>query len=308
MSVKALQKQLMAAIAMVLVAAVALGSSTYAWFASNNTVTAKGMKVQATAEGGIEIAYNVLSTDTIPDTNAALYGTTADAAMSSGAILYPTSTQAKATNGSVSSGWFHANAAVAGNFKAQEGTYETLALTSGKTDSNIFGTTTKQDASQFYDSTGKQYYLVKQFNVRSVSGVKTATALKVKGVTVTLPENASTAELDASVRVAVVCGNKNVIYAPVTNASASYNVADSIGNDGKPTATTSVSALAATATSEAISDTVPAKGNTTYGGVDVRVYVYYEGEDSNHYSNNLKTNIDTLNVTVDFTAAVEGTV
>lgn len=37
-SVKALKKQLGAAVAMVCVAAVALGSSTYAWFVSNNTV------------------------------------------------------------------------------------------------------------------------------------------------------------------------------------------------------------------------------------------------------------------------------
>ena len=37
-SVKALKKQLAAAIAMVLVAAVALGSSTYAWFVNNTMV------------------------------------------------------------------------------------------------------------------------------------------------------------------------------------------------------------------------------------------------------------------------------
>ena len=47
MSVKALRKQLMAAIAMVVVAAVALSSSTYAWFANNNKVTATGMQVTA---------------------------------------------------------------------------------------------------------------------------------------------------------------------------------------------------------------------------------------------------------------------
>ena len=47
MTVKALRKQLMAAIAMVVVAAVALSSSTYAWFANNNKVTATGMQVTA---------------------------------------------------------------------------------------------------------------------------------------------------------------------------------------------------------------------------------------------------------------------
>ena len=39
-SVKALKKQLGAAVAMVCVAAVALGSSTYAWFVNNARVTA----------------------------------------------------------------------------------------------------------------------------------------------------------------------------------------------------------------------------------------------------------------------------
>ena len=41
MNVKHLRKQLMAAIAMVLVAAIALGSSTYAWFVNNSKVTAE---------------------------------------------------------------------------------------------------------------------------------------------------------------------------------------------------------------------------------------------------------------------------
>lgn len=51
MNSKAIKRQLLAAIAMVLVAAVALGSSTYAWFASNNKVDANGMKITATTEG-----------------------------------------------------------------------------------------------------------------------------------------------------------------------------------------------------------------------------------------------------------------
>lgn len=47
MSIKSLKKQLMAAIAMVLVAAVALGSSTYAWFVNNSQVKAEGPTVTA---------------------------------------------------------------------------------------------------------------------------------------------------------------------------------------------------------------------------------------------------------------------
>ena len=51
MNSKAIRKQLFAAVAMVLVAAVALGSSTYAWFANNNKVTANGMQISAATEG-----------------------------------------------------------------------------------------------------------------------------------------------------------------------------------------------------------------------------------------------------------------
>jgi hypothetical protein len=46
-SVKALKKQMAAAIAMVCVAAVALGSSTYAWFVSNNTVKGTTTNISA---------------------------------------------------------------------------------------------------------------------------------------------------------------------------------------------------------------------------------------------------------------------
>ena len=49
MNSKAIKRQLLAAIAMVLVAALALGSSTYAWFVSNTKVTAETVAVTAKA-------------------------------------------------------------------------------------------------------------------------------------------------------------------------------------------------------------------------------------------------------------------
>ena len=48
MSIKKLRNQLFAAIAMVLVASIALGSSTYAWFVNNAQVTATKVNVTAT--------------------------------------------------------------------------------------------------------------------------------------------------------------------------------------------------------------------------------------------------------------------
>ena len=55
-SVKALKKQLVAAIAMVLVAAVALGSSTYAWFVTNNKVTAQTTSIKAQSNAALDCA------------------------------------------------------------------------------------------------------------------------------------------------------------------------------------------------------------------------------------------------------------
>ena len=82
-SVKALKKQLAAAIAMVCVAAVALGSSTYAWFVSNNKVTAQTTQIKAqsnTAFMSIEYkktavgSENTMSTDWFEaGTTTALY-------------------------------------------------------------------------------------------------------------------------------------------------------------------------------------------------------------------------------------------
>ena len=84
MSTKSLKKQLMAAIAMVLVAAVALGSSTYAWFVSNNSVKATTANISAQSNAAfLQIAQasdafdgSTLTTFT-PDTATALYPATA---------------------------------------------------------------------------------------------------------------------------------------------------------------------------------------------------------------------------------------
>lgn len=88
MNSKAIRKQLLAAVAMVLVAAVALGSSTYAWFASNNKVTADGMNITAVTEGAnLEISFSttftpgtiaVTRSETATELKPTHYVTTAD--------------------------------------------------------------------------------------------------------------------------------------------------------------------------------------------------------------------------------------
>ena len=75
-------KKLIPALCMLLVAASLLGTSTYAWFSMNETVTAQGMSVKAVAEAGIVIA----------NAEAGTYDAVANSAKTTTATLKPGST------------------------------------------------------------------------------------------------------------------------------------------------------------------------------------------------------------------------
>ena len=277
---------------MVLVALIALSSSTYAWFAANNKVTATGMVVQAETEGGIEIAYGK-STDA-----SGTWGTSATAGMTVATKLLPTST-ANAT------AWYHASAEKGSESTAKVDTYETLTLSAGDTSKKIAAdSSVAQDATQYYDTNGNQYYLVKNFVVRSTSSSKLAKGLKVDSVTVA----GNSENMSQALRVAVKLGSKVLFYDPVANDTNAYTVYS--GFTGSGTSATATSAGTVTCTDKATStllaaaDTteIPAKTTSTNGGVDVEVYVYFEGEDAQLYSENFKT--EGLTVTINFSATI----
>lgn len=82
MDTKALKKQMGAAIAMVLVAAVALGSATFAWFVTNNTVKANTNTISAQSNAAfMTIEYNA--------TAVGVNSTEATATDNVGKALYP---------------------------------------------------------------------------------------------------------------------------------------------------------------------------------------------------------------------------
>ena len=100
MNVKALKKQLMAAIAMVLVAAVALGSSTYAWFVNNTKVTAESVTLTAKTSYALLISQGTSGTAT----TASDWGTLHTMSTNANATMVPVSTTGKdslATNGTL---------------------------------------------------------------------------------------------------------------------------------------------------------------------------------------------------------------
>lgn len=304
MSVKALRKQLVAAIAMVVVAAVALSSSTYAWFANNNRVSATGMAVQATAEGGIEI---MAISGTQPITASTQWATTADAKMISGTILYPTSTAPIAAGGVLTSDWYHASAELATGFSAKTDSYCKLQTV---TDECTFTNGVALGNGMLAYESGKSgaisagtYYLATTYHIASTG--KNASNLTVKGVTVDGATN--NAGFDKSLRVAIVSGSNVAIYAPVGyTAETSYKVCTSTAGTpmqlqtGIMPASENVTALAADTTSAVIAQTIGTEDVPTV----VNIYIWYEGEDTNHYTTNLSTTVDTLKVTVEFIATI----
>ena len=302
MKLKSLKTQFIGAIAMVLVAAIAMGSSTYAWFAMNSTVTANNMSVVAAAEAGIVISNS-------DKTN---WTSTAGSTTGNKSLL-PTNTD----NATV---WFHssstdANAKHAGDIPYAyvvqgTGLYE-LTKDSTFQDGKTYYTTTDGvtftsatvttgnavTASTYYELSAdtRDYYAVNEFHIRSsTTSALTNKSLKVSRVSITTTTANSTL-LNNSVRVLVKIGNTAYIYRLAAEDTGAY----AIGNTGRTyTAIEAGSGLDNQFTSEVTS--IPA--NSDANGVTAYVYIYYEGESNYSISNNLATSTDTLAVEVDFTA------
>lgn len=263
MNSKAIRKQLLAAVAMVLVAAVALGSSTYAWFAGNNSVEAKGMSVKAQAESGILIKSL--------DNASSSFSTTATAGMESlPEALFPTSTIDL-------SKWVHAT-----------------SLTKESEQS-------KQDAGKYKTLTDDElgnYVLKRQFAIRAASdkqditGVQLAiTKVEAKAATSNSPNLNKAVRVGVKVSTGAASDSAFYIYAPQNGGfelTANYASGATKTEPAGPTGTTDVMTLA--------NDTIPANDSQLI----VDIYIWFEGEDANCKSANITAALDQINVAVTF--------
>lgn len=273
MNSKAIKKQLLAAVAMVLVAAVALGSSTYAWFVASGTVEAYGMKVQAQSEGGLAIRWAGETSE--------LWATSASAKMETAQKLLPASTADLAK-------WTYAKALDASKSDADTKSYADVTKAVYGGESGAFKT--------------NDYVVMQPFEVRSTSESKLAKGLYVSGVAV---DRAQNKDLDPALRVGVrmVSASGDVtakyIYAPIDGHSDSYSWKDaSNGNNATDVALEPIGD-GTNGKSQLASSTTPIpfdKGQA----VKVQVFIWYEGEDATLFSNNYAAN--DLNVTVAFTS------
>lgn len=256
-------KKLIPALCLLLISAILMGTSTYAWFSMNNQVTATGMQVTAKADSGIVIKYTGDSTAT--------FTTKADVAETTANELYPTST-VDLTN------WYKGSSSQKDDAEAGQPAANYTAVGSGEVDN---------------------YYKKYDFIVRSssqnvpVNNVK----LAVNSFTVAKVGSTATSEnLDKAVRLGVLCNGTFYIYAPLADANvtiAPLYTYDTTKSDkvGETTCTASNGDQFTIP-----SNSIPASDT----GITVSIFVWFEGEDENCKSSNVTATLDKITVEVVF--------
>ena len=268
MNSKAIKRQLLAAIAMVLVAAIALGSSTYAWFVTNNTVTANNMTVTASADVEfLEIANvgdNFDGKTIAVDAKAAGTGlelspvtpfklNTMDKTGTEQTNLDYSATGTKGTNG-----W-------ADGFAWKWTTAQFGTASAKATELEWKYADTSDDATE-------KYYLLNNFKFRTT--VKDVETEKLYASTVTLTNAVTSNAMDEAVRVLIVGANGMQLYDVGAGAWSYFDAS------GEPVLKANFGGLITKVTY-----------NQDVASVDhtVKVFIYYEGDDDALYTTNLNT-------------------
>ena len=296
MNSKAIKRQLLAAIAMVLVAALALGSSTYAWFVASGTVTATGMEVHVQSEGGLAISVD-----------GKAWGTTANANIAD-ENLKPASTLDLTE-------WYYATATSAAAYTGDDNQRKDITstvITTKKDEGATFNTVTGINATN-------GYVAGKEFQIRSTSASTVSKGLYVEKVDVT----GASHQLSTALRVGVLYQSgtttKALIYGPVdinqegqtdlkNKAKDNYPVYKTTSTEWGTVTLSQVGQTGSTILGDSV--TISSDPNSA---VKVKVFVWYEGEDHNLYSDRYNADyavdgIDTLNVSVQFSSIATETV
>lgn len=195
-SVKSLKKQLAAAIAMVMVAAVALGASTYAWFVSNNKVTATTSTISAQSNA----AFMYIRDKDEKSTNL-----TADTSSVTSTALYPAHwvTAKEGNYATADIGKFYTAYGTA----ADDGTMvaKTLKIVEANADSTTKGSPADAVTAQY---AVKNTFFIGSKGTELSDLVVTAASLKNEDGSDSTSDNA---DLDNALRILVTCGNNWVL-------------------------------------------------------------------------------------------------
>lgn len=200
-------RKLVPALCMLLISAVLLGTSTFAWFSMNTTVTATGMQVTAKTDHTYLLISDTNDKDTL-QTNPTAANRKVDFAMGTASELAPSAHETFGATGAST------DAATVGKWYSAQG--KTPDKTDMKDDTKT--------ALTGFDG----YVLTKSVYITVTKDSKVATNLKVSA---TITNNTAPATTDISpLKVLVVCGDRYVELAPDALTSATV-LADQIKSD-----------------------------------------------------------------------------
>ena len=262
MDTKALKKQMGAAIAMVLVAAVALGSATFAWFMNNNKVTAKTSNISAQSNA----PSLKIDATSISKTSGTMYDYSGD----SDKALYP----AQVVKESL------ADASKAGSNTATfVSAYASDANKADELDGSRYVVGNAETA------VGADFAIEKSF-VIGTSDYKAGSFknLKVNKVTVTAKDG-SKADLKDAMKVLLVCGDNWAVYSASENGAVLTQYADA------KTDATGVG-------NGVLASTISAGPDNA---VTVKAYVFYDGSQEKVTTNKLDA-LKECNLNIEFSA------
>mgnify|MGYP003299936964 CR=1 FL=1 len=229
--------------------------------------------------------------------------------------LYPTST----VDANV---WYHSSSSDASSANSGDQPYSYVVQESDGVGASLYSKTTDAtfvDGKSYYTKSGNtftkdntvvagnpisseyyevqtdataSYYQLNKFYIKSATTSAVNKQLIVDSVTISGVTNS--AELDKSLRVLVKCSGFTKIYC-LSGATTSYNVGPTAGN---------------TATALVVDDDGSKNLNVTGANsvpattpLEADIYCYFEGEDENCISDNVKSSLDQLTISVSFKTA-----
>jgi len=270
-------KIIVPALGILVLSTAAAVTGTVAWFTSSNLLSVSGMQAKVDAENGVVIS-NEKKSDWKESTVASHSGLDAD----NNPISFGLTSTANLQS------WYHANSDDA-NESAHAGAYETLTFDKpavGEGETGVAVATLENE-------TNMNVYLLNRFYIQSASGrALTGQDIFVRDLKVT--GMSASQDLDKAIRIAFKAKDSNdfFIYGGVADFTKTYNV------NGSTTATT---ALDPTVQSKLLSNIeIPAYVKNGSTALEIETYVYFEGEDAEARSINIKETLDDLSITFKF--------
>lgn len=269
------KRALLSSVAMLLVALIALGSATFAWFAENPNVSATGLTIKTTASDGLEI-YS--ESEQVWGTSANLHYDKTNSTPIVTAFNLTPATQAQ-------------NVKTEGTVTGKNGNkfFTTKATGAGAYGS---GTNTFSDASAGMTSADEVYAEKLYFRLSQTSSETASRNVKLTGITLAKPTANQNSNLYKALRVSI-CDSSNEILGTYYPSGAGMNGAvtadakdaaiGTVGTPFEPAAT----AAASTGLTTRVASGVSKSSNTTDATKEITVYIWLDGQDNACFTQNV---------------------